>query len=391
MSESLSVEQNRYQLTQRVTLVGAVINILLSVSKIGLGYIGQSQSLIADGLHSLSDLLSDAVVLFAAHEGSRKADSKHPYGHARIETAATVFMGGLLVAIALGVLWDAVRRLMSPELLMNPGWMAFMVAVLSIIAKEWLYRYTMQVAKQLRSALLKANAWHHRSDSISTVIVLIGIGGSLLGVTWLDAVGAMGVALMIGHVGGELIWKGMNELVDTGLDEEQLNELRDSINQVEGVRSLHALRTRKMGEEVLVDVHLLVRPELSVSEGHQIGSRVRKQLIHAFDHVADVMVHIDPEDDSQDSQWGRAKNPNLHLPLRTEMQDRIQQAWKELIQHEQIQRLDLHYLHGKISIDVFLPLDCVPDKQQASKLCQDLQQALRDEACVERIRVHFSA
>lgn len=379
-------EQNtpdaRYRAISRITWIGAIVNLILSAVKILFGWLGQSQALIADGIHSLSDLLSDGVVLFAARHGSYKADSKHPYGHARIETAATVVMGILLIGIAIGVLWDAMHRLLNPELLLAPGWMALVIALLSIAAKEALYHYTMRVARELRSPLLRANAWHHRTDSISTVIVLIGIGGSLLGVSWLDAVGALGVALMIGHVGGELVWKGMNELVDTGLAEEKLQEISEIIRSVEGVRTFHLLRSRLMGENALLDVHLQVAPRITVSEGHQIAVCVHERLVKQFEEIQDVMVHIDPEDDDGNEQEDVL---NAGLPPRSQIRRDLDERWQDVAALPEQWRLELHYLNGRVEAEVYLPLTC----ESPAALTDALRERAAGLNYLRRLKIYF--
>ncbi len=371
-----------YQAKQRVTLVGAGVNVLLALFKIVVGWIGQSQALIADGLHSLSDLISDGMVLVAAKYGSRRADADHPYGHARFETLAAVGLGILLMLVGLGVMYDAGRRLLDFDKLWQPSVWALVVTVFSILAKEGLYHYTMHVARAVRSQLLKANAWHHRTDSISSFIVLIGVGGVMLGVSWLDAVAAMGVALMIIHVGWSISWQGVNELVDKGLGEDKIREVREIILSVFGVRALHMLRTRRMGEDALVDVHILVNPTLSVSEGHQISETVRQRLMREMDEVNDVTVHIDPEDDEKVS-------PNAKLPLRDEVVEKLRQHWSELDASRQVEDIVLHYLGGRVAVDVYLPLEVTEGREQARRLAEEFANLARRAPYISRVRVYY--
>ncbi|MES9846020.1 MAG: cation diffusion facilitator family transporter, partial [Candidatus Sedimenticola sp. 6PFRAG5] len=198
--------KERLQATQRVTVIGAVFNLLLAVGKTVFGFIAQSHALIADGVHSLSDLLSDALVYFAAAHAHQGPDSDHPYGHGRFETAATMGLGIILLLIAAGITWDAAHRLFEPDALLQPSTLAIYVALLSVVVKELLYHYTMRVAKRINSEMLRANAWHHRSDSVSSVVVVIGVGGTLAGLPYLDAIAAIGVGLMIAHIGWEIGW-----------------------------------------------------------------------------------------------------------------------------------------------------------------------------------------
>jgi cation diffusion facilitator family transporter len=376
-------QKDRYIAIRNVTLLGVVGNVLLTIIKLIFGIIGKSQALIADGLHSLSDLISDGVVLVAAKYSTQDADAEHPYGHARFETLATVAVGGILLLVAAGMFIDATRRLFEPALLWQPTAVSLAIAVLSILVKEVLYQYTVHVAKCVRSQMLQANAWHHRSDAISSVIVLIGVAGSMAGVLWLDAVAAIGVSLMIAHIGWSLGWGGVMDLVDTGLDDDQVSEIKRIIQSVDGVYLLHDLRSRKMGANALVDVHIsLVDPRISVSEGHQIGEIVRTSLINEIEDITDVLVHIDPENDENSPS-------NLDLPLRLEVTKRLQQRWRCLETAYPIEQMTLHYLSGQLTVDVYLPLKIVDNLQKAQDLSQCFAELAADEPDIHAINVYY--
>jgi len=375
-------ERTRYQETRRITLIGALVNLLLAAAKILFGIIGSSQSLIADGVHSLSDLASDGLVIFAAKHGSQDADEDHPYGHARIETAFTVGLGILLILVAAGILVDAVDRLFQTQRLLHPGVLALVVAAISVLSKELLYRYTLHVAKKVRSNLLRANAWHHRSDAISSIVVIIGVAGSMAGLHYLDAIAAAGVALMIAKIGWDLSWHSLKELVDTGLDPERVEAIRNCILNVDGVRTLHMLRTRRMGQDALVDVHIMVPPKLSVSEGHHIGETVRSRVIREVDEVNDVMVHIDPEDDE-------TSPPSLKLPLRGELMDRLAAAWANIPAAHHIEKVTLHYLDGKIAVDLLLPFTVLEQGATREALAQQFASVAAAVDPVASIELHF--
>ena len=336
----------RYREIRRVTLVGSALDLTLGVLKIVFGYLANSQALIADGVHSLSDLATDFMVLFAAKHGSKDADEAHPYGHGRFETLATVAPGVALIGVAVGIAWDAVERLFHPEALLQPGVWALVIAGASVVSKEWIYHYTMRLARKLKSNMLRANAWHSRSDAISSVVVMIGVGGTMAGLEYLDSVAAVIVGAMVAKIGWDLLWQSVHELVDTALDPERVELIRQEVLHVGGVRELHMLRTRRMGGEALVDVHVLVDPKLSVSEGHYIGEKVRRRLIEEVEEVADVMVHVDPEDDERSA-------PSLHLPNRAWVEEQLYQRWQGLKITSNISRLTLHYLNGKIEVELF--------------------------------------
>jgi len=352
----------------RVTYVAAIVNLFLSIIKIGVGILGQSAALIADGIHSLSDLVSDGLVLIAIKLGSREADHDHPYGHRRFETLATVILGTALIIVAVGIAWDVWHRFTHPELLMSPNLDTLGIALVSILANEWLYHFTKRVAKQTRSKLLLANAWHHRSDAISSVVVLFGIGAVLLGYPWADAIAAVIVALMVGKIGVNLVLESIKELVDTSLPDELVAEIRTVVEETEGVRGVHLLRSRQMGEDAYIDAHIVVNPRISVSEGHIIGDNVHDNIIAEFDDVVDVLVHIDPEDDEYSEKYGK--------PLsRQQIMGYINDYLEELNQH--IQDVNLHYLEGGIELDIIFPHTMITERKDAEQIklrCRKLQQ-----------------
>lgn len=374
----------RYKEIRKVTLIGSVVDLLLGVAKIAVGYIAHSQALIADGIHSLSDLLTDFMVLFAAKHASRDADEDHPYGHGRIETVMTVVLGAALILVSFGIGWDAIRRLFEPDTLLHPGWLALVVAAISVAAKEVIYHYTMHVAKKLRSRLLRANAWHSRSDAISSIIVFVGVLGAMSGLDYLDAIAAIGVALMITKIGWDLAWHSIRELIDTALDEEQVEKIRETIKAVDGVEALHMLRSRRMGPDALIDVHIQVQPRLSVSEGHQISEMVRRRVIDDIEEVTDVTVHIDPEDDEFATSC-------CQLPERGQIMARLQQYWDGIPEAKQINAYTLHYLDGKIHVEVQLPLSVLGENTQGSELVNKMQDAVTDDAEIAGIRISFTA
>jgi cation diffusion facilitator family transporter len=382
-SMAVSPQESRYVAIRNVTLVGVISNVILSVFKIVFGWIGQSQALIADGLHSLSDLISDGVVLVAARFSSQDADAEHPYGHGRFETVATVLVGLILMAVAFGLLWDSIMRVLNPDDLLQPTEITLAIAVVSILLKEALYHYTVYVADQVRSQMLRANAWHHRSDAVSSVVVLIGVAGSMAGAAWLDAVAAMVVAVMIAHIGWSLGGEGLRQLVDTGLARDQVEKIKTLIRHVEGVRTLHALRTRHMGENALVDVHILVNPRISVSEGHHIGDRVRAKLLQQMPEIVDVTVHVDPEDDQH-------HEASLALPSRHELIGQLQQCWLHIDVAAAIEHISLHYLSGRLNVDIYLPLSVADDLQNVQQLSIEFKLATQQVTEVGEVRVFFS-
>ncbi len=374
--------KRRYRETLKVTVIGSVLDLLLGVSKLAVGFAAHSQSLIADGVHSLSDLGTDFIVLWAAKHAHAEADEEHPYGHRRIETVATVALGTALVAVAIGIIYDAAHRLFNPDLLLQPGYWALVVAGFSVVSKEAIYHYTMHVAKKVRSNMLRANAWHSRTDAISSIVVIVGVAGTMAGLQYLDAIAAAGVALMVAKIGWDLGWQAVHELIDTALEKEKVDEIRQAILDVHGVKNMHMLRTRRSGGEALADVHIQVNPRISVSEGHQIGETVRAKLIKGFDEVTDVTVHIDPEDDE-------SAQPCSHLPLRNEVLERLREQWADIGAARHLENVSLHYLHGRIHLELFLPLSCLQDGETAQETTRALVTASKQLPEIGEVVVHY--
>ena len=334
----------RYAAAKRSSWVSIFINLVLTFLQVVGGFFAHSQALIADGLHSLSDLLSDVLVLFANWHGNRHADANHPYGHARVETAATLILGAFLTVLGIALLVAAAIRLQDPGAIRSVEPVALAIAIIAVIAKEGLFRYILALAKRVRSQLMVANAWHARSDAFSSLVVIVGVGGNLLGFTFLDLVAAAVVGVMIAHMGGKLAIEALAELVDTGLDQEEVGAIRQTLLNTHGVRDLHELRTRKMADNALVDAHIIVDPKISVSEGHFIAESARNAVLKKH-HVLDVMVHIDPEDDLQ-------TKPNAHLPGRPILLAHLVDLLGDSSLQEK--RVVFHYLDGKVDAELYL-------------------------------------
>jgi cation diffusion facilitator family transporter len=360
MSEEKHTTNERYRVTSQVTVVGAVVNLVLAILKILIGYIGHSHALIVDGIHSFSDLLSDGMVVYAAKQGIQSPDEDHPYGHARIETAFAAVLGGILIAVGIGIVIDALGKLTS-GIITIPESITVWVALLSVLSKEILYRYTLFYANRVNSSLLKANAWHHRSDAISSIVVLIGIVGSMSGIPYLDAAAAVIVSMMIAKIGWEIARESIEQLVDKGLDPIKVKSISSHIGEIPGVSQMHMLRTRQMGADALLDVHIEVAPQLSVSEGHRISDEVSQQLTEEFPDIAQVLVHIDPEDDEKHSNCS-------HLPLREQILTDLNQNWCNIKQSKEIEEVTLHYLGGMVCAQIIMPLSVLASIEDSSEL-----------------------
>ncbi|MBN1212149.1 MAG: cation transporter [candidate division Zixibacteria bacterium] len=289
---------NRTQLASglKVTWVGLAANLVLVVIKFWGGIVGRSQALVADAVHSVSDLFSDVVVLFGLKWGRKVADEEHPYGHARIETISSLIVGFLLLVVALGIAYRSVlsiynHKTSSPELL------TIYVAALSIVVKEALYWYTVRVGRHIRSIALVGNAWHHRSDALSSVAVLIGVAAAHFNPAWhlADSYAALIVSFFIFKIGGSLTWSAFKELADTAPDKDILRTIEKKASDVLGVRQVHDLKARYSGRDIFVDIHIVVDPNITVRQGHAIAKEVEYCLVNEIRDISRVTIHIDPD------------------------------------------------------------------------------------------------
>lgn len=373
---------NRFRTVIAVTIVNATVNTLLALLKIIIGYFGYSQALIADGLHSFSDLITDGLVFIAARMGAQSPDKEHPYGHRRIETIGAIIISLVLVGVAVGIAYDTIEHLVIGLHFKKPEWSVIVVAIVSVIANEGLFRYTYRQGNKIQSDLLRTNAWHNRSDALVSLVVLVSVIGTMLGVSYLDSIGALLIAALILKMGIKMIWGNIQELIDTAVDEKTLEQITDSIKATPGIVALHQLRTRSHGGNILVDVHVQVSPDISVSEGHYIGEQVHLMLINNYERIADVTVHIDPEDDENSM-------PSIDLPDRATISPQLTQCWKNLPGFNAIKRTLYHYLNGKLDVEVYLPLDILQQGVDKTSLTKQYQDSARDIKDIGKITLLF--
>jgi cation diffusion facilitator family transporter len=285
--------EERAAAASRSTWVSVGVNLILTITQVAVGILAKSQGLVADGIHSLSDLVADFVVLFASHHAKKDADEDHPYGHQRFETAASLVLGALLLAVGIGMLWSAFRKLEEPDLVQQVHIVALWVAGGALIAKELLFRYMLSVAKRVKSSMLVANAWHARSDAASSLVVGIGIIGNLAGYPILDPIAALIVGFMVAKMGWSFGWDAMHDLMDRSVDEQEVGAIRQTLVDTPGVKSVHDIRTRKMGDMIVVDAHIEVDAAISVEAGHDIAVEARQRVLQRH-RVLNLMTHVDP-------------------------------------------------------------------------------------------------
>ena len=277
----------------RSTWVSVAVNVVLSSLQIVVGIVAASQGLVADGIHSLSDLVADFVVLIAGRHSQKDADEDHPYGHQRFENAASLALGLLLLGVGVGMVWSAVGKLQTPDSIPTAHAVALWVALAALVAKELLFRYMLAVAKRVKSGMLVANAWHARSDAASSLVVSLGLVGNLLGYPLLDPVAALIVGLMVAKMGWGFSWDALHDLMDRAVDEDEVQAIRETLLKTPGVAGVHDVRTRKMGDMVVADAHIEVDALLTVEEGHNIAVAARAAVMQRH-RVLNLMTHVDP-------------------------------------------------------------------------------------------------
>jgi cation diffusion facilitator family transporter len=284
---------DRDRAVKRSTWISVLVNLGLTATQVAAGVLSGSQGLVADGIHSLSDLLADFVVLIASHHSRKDADVDHPYGHHRYENAASLVLGALLLAVGAGMLWSAFLKLEQPHLAQTVHVAALWVAGGALITKELLFRYMLAVAKRVKSSMLVANAWHARSDAASSLVVGIGIAGNLAGYPILDPIAAAIVGFMVAKMGWSFGWAALHDLMDRAVDDAEVEAIRRTLQETPGVAGVHDIRTRKMGDMIVVDAHLEVDAALTVAAGHDIAVEARSRVMQRH-RVLNLMTHVDP-------------------------------------------------------------------------------------------------
>ena len=290
-------ESKKISQINRITWMGILLNLFLSLIKFIVGYLGASQAVIADAVHSLSDLSTDLAVILGIRFWSAPPDKDHPYGHSRIEALVTISIGLILAIVAFGIGYEALVTIREVHI-EQTSWIAVIGPIISIFLKEVLHRWTIKVGKITKSSAVIANAWHHRSDALSSVPALIAVTAATINPDWafIDHIGALIIALFILKVSSDIISPSVSELIDGGVSDKDRDIIKKIVFEVEGVKDVHAIRTRKLGPNLCVDLHILVDPAISVRTGHDISEEVQKLLIEKGPEVIDVVVHIEPEE-----------------------------------------------------------------------------------------------
>lgn len=280
---------------RNITLLGLLANILLSGVKFALGIMGNSQAVVADALHSFSDTSSDLVILFGVKYWTAPADDCHPFGHQKIESFVTITIGLILMGVALGIGYNAILSLMTPSKA-SLNWVVIIGPILSFIVKEIMFRLTYRVGIETNSSAVRANAWHHRTDALSSIPVLVAVVATLINpkLAFLDQVGAIIVSVFIIKVGMDILFSSVNELLDAGMPQHELLAIENTIMTIPDVKGAHRIRSRKIAGSFYLDLHLEVEGSMTVTAGHNISETVKEILLEKNSRIIDVMVHLEP-------------------------------------------------------------------------------------------------
>ena len=278
---------------RRALWTSTAVNLGLSLSKVWVGLIAHSAALVADGVHSLSDLIVDFIALAVSGESQKDADPEHPYGHQRFETGASLAVGAALIGVGLSMLYSSITQLQSPSDIAPVQIIALWMALGALAAKELLFRYMFKIATRIKSSLVATNAWHARSDAAASLLVAVGIVGNLAGYRMLDSIAALVVGLIIAKMGWTFAWDALNDLMDGSADTAEVEAIRQTLLNTPGVCGVHDVRTRKMGDLIAVDAHLEVDADITVEAGHEIAVEARVRVLKRH-RVLDLMTHLDP-------------------------------------------------------------------------------------------------
>ena len=362
----------------KVIVVGAIANLLLSIFKFIGGILGNSVALVADAIHSLSDLMTDVIVLFTHRIGQMPQDEDHPYGHGRAETIGATVIGLFIIATGIGVIYETWQAL-GESSGKTPGWLAVIAATLSIIINEGLFHYTRRVGEATQSPSLIANAWHHRSDAISSIAALIGIIGAGQGFPFMDPLAGAVVGVMIVKVGIDITREGVRDLMDTALSEEHIKKIHSILTEIPEVIHFHDLRSRVIGGEFLIDVHIIVDPEMTVTEGHRVAEIARRSLIKAFNNIQDVLVHVDGESDTEiEAIYPMTRKELIEIarPLIAELDGSISQP-----------KIRVHHIKGKNIVDVFIKIGVEQNMKDSRTLVANIKSKLETAPQIDQARV----
>jgi len=366
------------QAGSRVVLVGAGINLFLSLIKGVVGLMTGSVALITDAGHSLGDLTTDIIAWFALRLSRQPRDANHPYGHGKFETMGTLSVSLFLIMTGAFLLSESIDAILHPT---PTGAWALSAAVVSVVLNEWLFRYSLRVARKIRSSVLEANAWHHRTDSLTSIVAFVGIGLNLIGLPAWEGWMAALISCFVAWIGVRMGYEAVQELLDHSVEPDLIGKLEKALGQIEGVVDIHELRARRMGGDVLVDLHVQVPPDITVSHGHKIADQVRARILAADPGVTEVLVHVDPEaDDSYDiSQVQEVDDPESLV--RT-----VAGAVEGVLS---VSHVLCHFINRRLEIQLHIEVEPTLQVLEASAIASQVRRALEEQAVIHKVDVHL--
>ena len=370
----------------KVTWLGLVANLVLALAKGFIGIIANSSALIADAGHSVSDLLSDGITLWAVRMSGIPKDKNHPYGHGKFETVGTFIIALLLLFTGIGVAWHVFNKMDAPEV---PGTIALWMAGIAIIVKEALFHVTRMVGRRSGSRILLANAWHHRSDAISSVAALVGIAGAQWGVPLMDPIAGMLVAGLIIKTGIDIGYESIRELTDETVEEEIISELVKIMSGIEGVDHYHEMRARRMGPHLLVDLHIEVDSMMSISAAHQVAERVRLGILEKLPAVNEVLVHVDAEDDFFGEEGSEHPQNIVLMRPQSEIENDVKKMLAEIPEIQGITHIYCHYLNQKLTVQVNILLDAEMRIRDAQKIASAARRKIEQITDIDSADLHL--
>ena len=371
----------------RVTWLGLFANLILAIAKGFIGTIAHSSALIADAGHSVSDLLSDSITLWAVHMAGVPKDKNHPYGHGKFETVGTFIVAIFLLLTGVGVAWHVLNKIDTPEV---PGTAALWMAAIAICFKEALFHVTRMVGRRSGSRVLLANAWHHRSDAISSVAALVGIGGAQWGIPLMDPIAGVLVAGLIIKTGIDIGYESIRELTDETVEEEVISELGHILAEIDGVDHFHEMRARRMGPQLLVDLHIEVDSMMSISAAHQVAERVRLRILDELPAVNEVLVHVDAEDDFVESKGGIEETKDIVLMRpQTEIESDVKKILTEIPEIQGITHIYCHYLNQELTVQVNILLDEEMQIRDAQKIASKARMKIEEIKDIDVADLHL--
>lgn len=287
--------KNRYKESTRITLFSIALNVILTILKIISGILGNSSAIIADGIHSASDILTSICILIGNYFSKKPKDLEHPYGHERIETIVSFILSAVLIFIAIKISFNGILSLLNLKNITTPTILPLAISVVSVLVKEFQFRITIKVANKLNSPSLKADAWHHRSDALSSIAAFIGIGGAILGIKFLDPLASFAVALIVIKIGFDIFKCSFNDLIDRSIDAVDIKNIKTLVLNYSKISSIKSLKSRRHGALAYIDMTITLNGNLTLYEAHKISDDLEKRIISKFNYIKEINIHTEPE------------------------------------------------------------------------------------------------